>query len=169
MNDIIALARSTSKPDMTEPLHVRFGTRILERVAWDRSTLESKLNVSVPDELVALWDVASSLRLFEDLTYGQWGLVVLPPSAALEETESRTRSGPSERIRPGDLVVGRFLGDSDILLLRCNRGADDFGRVLVELPIYARSQWPLVGATLDEFLRRYIREAGEKFWERKGA
>lgn len=167
MNDIIALARSTSKPDIAEPLRVHFETRILERVAWDRNALESKLNVSLPEQLLALWNVASSLRLFEDRTYGQWGLVVLPPATAVEETEFRMRSGPAQRIRPGDLVVGRFLGDSDLLLLRCESGADDFGRVLVELPVYPRSEWPPVGTTLDGFLRKYIQEMGEKFWIRK--
>jgi hypothetical protein len=38
-----------------------------------------------------------------------------------------------------------------------------------QINVEARSEWPLVGTTLDGVLRKYIQEIGEKFWTRKGA
>lgn len=67
--------------------------------------------------------------------------------------------------REGDLFVGQFLGDADRLLVRCNPSAPDFGSVLIALPIDPRRDWPIVGASLVEFLSRYLTVAGDKFWE----
>src|SRR6266511_1220858 len=118
MKDLIAVARTTTKPDMVDPLPVRYRTSIAERAKWDQRELESRLNLTLPAAQVELWNNAASLRLFEDVDYGQWGLVMLTWERAIEMTELQmdTRSG---QMAVGDLVVGEFLGDSDLLLLRC--------------------------------------------------
>jgi hypothetical protein len=163
MKNVIALARASSKPPLVTPLRVEFRTTIdaPERCALDE--LERPLNLTLPPSIVALWHNASSLRLFEDVTFGQSGLILLPPNGALKATEFQCRTRASE-MRRGDLVVGEFRGDSDLLLVRCDNKSDDFGRVIVELPIYRREQWLTVGNDLEEFLQEYIRRLGRKYW-----
>lgn len=122
----------------------------------------------VPDDsssrqdLVDLWSTCREARLFEDVDYGQWGLVLLSP------TESAKRSGRELEQRPDDftptdIVVGEFLGDQELLVLSSAEG--DERSVLVALPLDERSEWYTVAADLGEFLDRYMDHQGEKYWE----
>ena len=123
------------------------------------------LNATVPQELGEFWQYVTAARLFEDVEYGQWGLVLLDPDQAVTMTEV-FKHDRSEQHVPGDLVVGRFLGDQDLLLVRCDPGAGDFGRVLVMLPLDARSSWFRPAPNLTAFLEEYERAEGAKYWER---
>ena len=49
---------------------------------------------SLPDDLLALWAATREARLFEDVEYGQWGLVVLAPEASAARTARSRRTGP---------------------------------------------------------------------------
>jgi hypothetical protein len=60
-------------------------------------------------------------------------------------------------------VVGEFLGDTDKLLVRCNPLTDDYGSVLVALPIDRRKQWP-VWLSLAQFVEDFAEHDGEKCW-----
>jgi len=66
--------------------------------------------------------------------------------------------------RTGDLMIGEFLGDSDLVMLRCDRSAADFGAAVVVLPIDRRNSWPRVGSSLLEFIEHFVQEGGQKFW-----
>jgi hypothetical protein len=61
-------------------------------------------------------------------------------------------------------VVGEFLGDSDLLLVRCDPAAEDYGSVLVALPLDDRSEWDQAASSIEAFLLSYARTHGEKFW-----
>jgi hypothetical protein len=63
------------------------------------------------------------------------------------------------------LVVGRFLGDSDLLVLRCDETAPDVGSTLIALPIDPRGDWPTVARSFREYLERLIAAEGDKYWE----
>jgi hypothetical protein len=65
----------------------------------------------------------------------------------------------------GDLVVGRFLGDSDLLVVRCAPHAADYGRVVVALPLDPRGEWYEAAGSLEKFFERYEQAHGAKFWE----
>lgn len=122
------------------------------------------LHITCPPDLLTFWTVAESARLFLDSTYGQWGLHLLEPSEAVE----MTRIFAEERRREfckGDLVVGRFLGDSDLLIVRCSEDEADFGKVLVAVPLDPRNDWYNVANSFAEFLENYIAAKGDKFWE----
>lgn len=123
-----------------------------------------RLPKKIPDSLRDFWQIAASARLFEDRTYGQWGLVILSRSEALARTRQARRDRPRQYWR-GDLVVGEFRGDSDLLVVRCGPGKPDFGRVLVALPIDPRWDWYEAAHDFEAFLERYAAEGGEKFWE----
>ena len=121
--------------------------------------------MEVSESLAEFWRNSDGARLFEDREYGQWGLVLLSPSLAAERSRQLQDERPRE-YREGDLVVGEFLGDSDLLLVRCDRKAEDFGSVLVVLPLDPRHDWFQVSSDFESFLVDYERAQGAKFWER---
>ena len=120
---------------------------------------------ALPSELVAFWRLASSARLFEDVTYGQWGLEIFTPSEARQVASAEVQKR-SRDYREGDLVVGRFLGDSDLLIVRADPRSDDFGCVLIALPIDRREDWYRVAENFEQFLAAFARSEGRKYWEK---
>src|SRR5262252_123586 len=72
---------------------------------------------ALPQDLRDFWNMAGGARLFEDVDYGQWGLVLLSPQEAARETSTFERERSRDRLE-GDLVIGCFLGDQDRLILR---------------------------------------------------
>lgn len=118
----------------------------------------------LPPDLTEFWGACESARLFEDRKYGQWGLVLLSPQESTERSdvfrERRTRD-----YLLGDRIVGEFLGDSDLLLVRSDPESSDFGNVVVALPIDAREDWYVVARSFTEFLNKYAEAEGNKYWE----
>ncbi len=116
-----------------------------------------------PADLVEFWTIARGAKLFEDQQYGQWGLEILEPAQASAMTSLCSTKRARDFIK-GDLVVGRFLGDSDLLVVRCEPGAADFGTVLVAPPIDPRRDWYSVASSLALFLENYVKAGGDKYW-----
>lgn len=116
-----------------------------------------------PDDLKQFWDEARTARLFEDERYGQWGLEIFDPKEAAQVTDDYRATRERDFVG-GDLVVGRFLGDSDLLLVRCDPAVQDFGSVLVALPLDRRPDWYKAAESVAAFLDKYVRSGGEKFW-----
>lgn len=122
---------------------------------------------SAPPELIEFWQVAETADLFKDCHYGQWGLTILGPTATRSATEEFLSDRPSE-YREGDLVVGKFSGDSDLLILRNARQLEDYRNVIIATPIDKRSEWYLAASNFTEFLHKFEQEQGAKFWECRG-
>jgi hypothetical protein len=112
----------------------------------------------LPSELVELWTSARSARLFEDIDYGQWGLVLLSPPESADRTALELAERPGD-FAAGDIVIGEFLGDQE-LLVHTPTG------ILVALPLDPRSDWDVAADNLEEFLRRYLDAHGDKYWEK---
>jgi hypothetical protein len=117
----------------------------------------------LPAELVEMWSTSRQSRLFEDVDYGQWGLVLLSPAAAARYTAAQ-RAGRPGAYRDDDIVVGEFLGDQELLVLA--PGEAGHGHVLIALPLDDRPDWDRAADSLAEFLARYLEAAGAKYWER---
>ncbi|WP_180970204.1 SMI1/KNR4 family protein [Deinococcus planocerae] len=118
----------------------------------------------LPKALEDFWLRTSGARLYEDVTYGQWGLVLYSP----EEAGARSQDAKEERpedYRIGDLIVGEFLGDLDVLLIAAEMSSFNFGAVYVASPLDPRAEWPKVGDNLGDFLEEFAQVNGEKFWE----
>lgn len=118
----------------------------------------------LPTSLLDFWKHTSGGRLYEDVTYGQWGLILYSP----EETQARSetvRELYPENHRPSDLVIGEFLGDTEILFIEAEVDSPNFGAVYVASPLDPRSDWSRVGDDLADFLKQFVRADGEKFWE----
>lgn len=116
-----------------------------------RCTLEEPYEVPLwkpPRPLAEFWEKAGGARLFEDVRFGQWGLVLFSPSGSLRAT-SRYRDERAGDAATGDLIVGEFLGDQELLLVRCDPGASDWGAV-----IRAENPLPSEPRAEDGFVRR---------------
>ena len=133
---------------------------------WKPNIFEKSLQVTLPKSLKQLWDKTSELRLFEDMAYGQWGLVVWSPNQVIQEQEKR-KAQRQKDFRTSDLIIGEFLGDSELLLIRCDEGEPDFGNVMIALPLDRREEWYIAADSLEEFLSKWIATRGEKFWEKQ--
>lgn len=121
---------------------------------------------SVADEVTDLWSATRTARLFEDTDSGQWGLVLLDPQASRHRTDAERAARPQD-VRPDDMVIGEFLGDQELLVFAPSEGG--LRRVLVALPVDARSEWFGIGGDLAQFLVAYFDARGDKYWEARGA
>ena len=116
-----------------------------------------------PCDLVDFWRISRAAKLFEDKTYGQWGLEILDPESALIATANLQIKRFKDYLL-GDLVLGRFIGDSDLLVIRCDPSSSDFGHLLVAAPMDPRKEWYRVAESLSAFLDLYIKAGGDKAW-----
>jgi hypothetical protein len=121
--------------------------------------------VAPPDELVRAWSVSRESRLFEDVDYGQWGLVLLSPAASAERTAEQKALRPAD-YGPDDVVAGEFLGDLELLVMAPSEAGNR--RILVALPLDDRQEWYPAAPDLARFLERYRDRHGAKFWESPG-
>ncbi|MDJ1482940.1 hypothetical protein QNI16_20730 [Cytophagaceae bacterium YF14B1] len=120
----------------------------------------------LPADLIAFWSLVKSAILFKDIKYGQWGLEMLSTEEALQKSRIQLFHRPNE-FREWDLVIGQFYGDLDIVFINCDETSSYFGRVYVAIPIDKRKDWCLVGENLTDFLDQYVRNEGEKYWEKR--
>jgi len=146
------------------PMPIVLQCSVLPVDQWSSTVLEQELNVTLPSDLEALWNQVSSLRLFEDVTYGQWGCLLWSPG----ETVKRNQLIPSYRridFVDGDLLIGEFLGDADLVLIRCDPSKPDFGSIVVVPPMDPRGDWYLAASSLRQFIGKFLSSPQIKFWE----
>lgn len=169
VDTLLALIRS-SEPyvvpgKLTPPMSLH--SSVLPAVGWNAEEIEQKLQVTLPQHLKDLWNHASEIRLLEDVNYGQWGCILWSPFDVVAE-HGRARSlGCPEDERSGDLIVGKFRGDADVVIVRCDPASPDFGAVVIGLRTDARQDWPLVAHSVVEFASRFLECPTRKYWERQ--
>jgi len=117
----------------------------------------------LPVDALDLWAGCGEAQLFKDVEYGQWGLVLLSPPASATRTKQERNDRPSE-LRPDDVVLGEFIGDSELLLIAPSE--TDERRILIALPIYHRADWFGAAPDLGSFLTKYFDSTADKYWER---
>jgi hypothetical protein len=125
------------------------------------ATLDSGYPVEVPGDLEDFWSVTDTAILFKDVEYGQWGLEIFSPVEVLVQNKSIRDYRPGQ-FMPTDLIIGRFLGDADLLVA----STDMSDGISIALPIDPRKEWPRVATDFYEFLMRYLEAQGAKYWER---
>jgi len=118
--------------------------------------------LDLPAELIDLWSICRQARLFEDVDYGQWGLVLLDPMASAARSARERATRPLE-FKDDDVVIGEFLGDQELLVLAPSE--DGRRQVIVALPLDPRADWLPAGTNLGEFFDTYFVVGGRKFWE----
>jgi len=127
--------------------------------------LDKVINPSkIPGDLLEFWHLCDGATLFADNEYGQWGLEIWGSREAIKKTETAYYERPKE-FNNGDLIIGRFIGDSDLLVIRCDKQKKDYGSILIALPIDQRKDWPVVATDFAAFLEMYSHYEGDKYWE----
>ena len=129
----------------------------------DKRLLESK-NGKLPDELLEFYSLSNGALLFEDKKFGQWGLELFSIDKLEKETAEYFESRSADALH-GDLVIGKFIGDSDLLVMTCDSSASDHNEIIVSGSIDPRNEWYRVSDGLHNFLSDYAKENGDKFWE----
>ena len=119
-------------------------------------------DADLPPDIVDLWLQCREARLFVDVTFGQWGLALLSPGASAEQTSIHRRLRASD-LWDSDLVVGKFIGDQELLIVAPAETGER--RVLVASEIDPRAEWPAVGPHIADFLSGYWERNGEKYWD----
>lgn len=120
----------------------------------------------LPADLLCFWSHAGKVKLFYEVPYGQWGTVLLDPFSSLNKTET-WRNLYADDFKPGDLVIGEYLGDADFIIMRCDYSKSDWGRIVIAQPIDPRSFWPEVAFSVVEFIEKTIDSPFVKFWKKK--
>lgn len=116
---------------------------------------------SVPDELITPWTASRESWLFKDTEYGQWGLHLLSPGdcAARTSVERVRRPGDS---RSDDIVWESFAVTRTCLSIPVRR-CPCVAFLLCCHWIRETSGYQL--GTVIDFLGRYLKADGDKFWE----
>jgi hypothetical protein len=134
-------------------------------VAWQPTNIETALEVKLPEEIKLLWSRASELRLLEDVNYGQWGCILWSPvEIVARHKQAFGWRGPDD-FRRGDVILGEFRGDTDLVVLRCDPSQTDFGKIVVALAMDPRGDWPCVSSSITEFVLGFLSHPDKKFWE----
>ena len=161
----IALAPSHEVPGSKLVPPMILQSRVAQPATYDDSSIERALRVHLPPELIEFWSAASEIRLHEDVNYGQWGCILWSPAEIVaRHTKAFGWRGPDD-FRPGDLIFGEFRGDCDLVVLRCDPSAKDFGRIVIALAMDPRSEWPEVAGSIAEFVRTFLAHPDQKYWE----
>ena len=138
--------------------------RMPQRCSAEKSEKQLVLHDRVPEDLEDFWNAFSCATFFEDVSYGQWGLRILEYGASEERTREFCRSRSKDAVS-GDRVIGEFIGDFELLIVRCDPSESDFGSILVALPVDPRNEWYRVASSFLSFLEEYRSNDGQKYWE----
>lgn len=137
-------------------------------VPWSPVSIETALSVSIPPDLSALWTIASRLYLHIDVKDRQWGLEIWGPDQVVSLHSEEVAAFDEDDLRDGDMLIGSFVGDTDLLVARCRQGSEDFGHIIVVPEGYHRKYWYRVSCDLAYFLSRHLDSPESKYWEDPG-
>jgi hypothetical protein len=161
LNDVIEQIRNEEPPQGVTSNPFKLESRIDEPASLGEIE-EAWGAYGIPQDAIDLWNVCREARLFEDVEYGQWGLALLSPAASLERTLQERALRP-EDVGSDDIVIGKFLGDQELLVLAS--GETGNRRILIALPLDDRADWFGAASDLHSFLESYFASDGEKYWE----
>lgn len=124
----------------------------------------SNISVSIPREYEQFLTLTNGGVLFVDEQYGQWGLRLYGAETIQVKNQEWFTSYRAKEFLFGDLIIGEFLGDSDLVILRCDDSQPDYGNIIISLPMDTRADWFYLN-DFYEFISIFIQSEGEKFWE----
>lgn len=126
----------------------------------------SKLGiVNIPPKFLDFLKEANGAKLFYDKAYGQAGMYLYGTDVIYEKNLEWRSSYLSQDLLPTDLIIGEFFGDSDLVVLRCDKNSDDYGNVVILLPLDERKDWYFLDENFESFLVNFCNNEGVKYWE----
>ena len=122
------------------------------------------LKFNFPNELNEFFKQSNGAYLFQDATYGQWGLHLLDLHLIQRITAEFFENRYDDALT-GDRIIGEFLGDGEKLLVRLDPSIADFGTIIIVCPISPRNEWQIIETNFYDFIINYFQNNGEKYWE----
>ena len=95
------------------------------------------------DEINDFYHLSNGAYLFQDATYGQWGLHLLDLHL-IERITAEFFEDRYDDALTGDRIIGEFLGDGEKLLVRLDPHIEDFGTIIIVCPISKREEWRII-------------------------
>lgn len=124
--------------------------------------MEEGLTHRVDVGLLEFWKISEGADLFVDAEYGQWGLRLFNQS---EVSHQPYYEDISPHLLCSDRVIGEFRGDTDLLIMDTASMCDGECSIVVAGGLEARREWKVIASSFSQFLDRYIRSSGDKYWE----
>lgn len=146
-----------------DSLTLTYRSKVHPATKWEQAQLEVELGLQLPPDLIEFWNLTSGMRLFEEIHYRQWGLILWSAAEVMNNHKNQENS-VCENLNSSDLVIGEFKGDLDLVVMRCDPKAGDYGHILIADAIDPRREWDLVADSLREFLERYLESPKVKYW-----
>jgi hypothetical protein len=157
---IQVIERSWQKPASTIKTEEPF--RLACSIYRRQNDFINPFSFILPNDLLMWWNIIERAKLFEDVDFGQWGLQIFSELEAFDISE-KYRLEDSD-YKDTDIIIGSFLGDSDLLLISTD--TIDFGSIIVALSMDKRTDWYKVSSSFEDFLSQYVLNEGDKFWEK---
>lgn len=118
----------------------------------------------LPQELLIRWELAGSMDLYVQEPFRQWGLELWDPWQLEYFHPGLFLQYRAEHALVGDLAIGKCVGDTELIISRCDPSKQDFGHIVIQPEIDEREDWPVVAPSLASFIHKYLDAPGEKFW-----
>jgi hypothetical protein len=132
--------------------------------SWNREIIEDALTVTLPDDLVEIWNQTSGIELYKEISYGARGLIIWSAEEILKKHPYSVSWMGKESLLKGDLFVGEFLEFSDLIILRCDPKSDDFGNVIISLALDPRKYWNFADTSIITFLEKTSPSFNYHYW-----
>lgn len=119
----------------------------------------------LPKDYLDFMTASNGAMLFYDEKYGQTGLKLYDADEIASANIHWQNSYRNKDLLPSDLIIGEFIGDSDLLLLNCDIKSEAYGKIIISLPIDKREDWYFLSEDFGEFLNYFVLYEGKKYWE----
>lgn len=121
-------------------------------------------DIPFSEDFIEFYRISNGAYLFEDVIYGQWGLILLDLYFIEVKTQEFMHDYRDAFIF-GDYIIGEFLGDNDLLLLRLDETKEDYGSIIVANRMDSREEWKKVERNFRNFIVNFAINEGQKYWE----
>lgn len=120
---------------------------------------------NIPIEYLNFIQETDGAKLFYDKIYGQAGMYLYETDIIYKKNLEWHNSYMKQDLLPTDLIIGEFFGDNDLVVLRCDNRFDDYGYIIISLPLDERKDWYFTNDNFESFLVKFCNNEGVKYWE----
>lgn len=121
-------------------------------------------DIPFSEDFIEFYKISNGAYLFEDVIYGQWGLILLDLYFIEIKTKEFMLDYRDDFVF-GDYIIGEFLGDNDLLLLRLDKTKEDYGSIIVANRMDSREEWKKVESNFRNFIVNFAINEGQKYWQ----
>ena len=121
--------------------------------------------INIPSQYLNFIKETDGAKLFYDKIYGQAGMYLYETDILYKKNVEWHNSYMKQDLLQTDLIIGEFFGDNDLVILRCDNRSDDYGHIIISLPLDERKDWYFTNDNFEPFLIKFCNNEGVKYWE----